>query len=476
MRHSSFGVRLPSSVPISGCVAKHRKPSCNHLRRHPKLHAVRLEFRHLILETNVVPVRPVTFIVLLDDIGARPRPRADREVPFIRPGQCAHGIREGPLSRRHEIFAAESRCIQVRDVSRDHLMSFSVILEGSLELSDEIEHLTHDAEVQQHSIQQFPSAPLQPNGTWSNHIPVTRAQTVGGFDSDHWAERQGKSSTSASTLRGRAIKSFIETNYELAVLPKTAALALQMANDPSSDIGKIARLVRTDPAVAGRVIALSQSPAFSSGRGSKNPSIERAIVRMGVEPLKAIIIQVALNARIMKIREFEKELVQLQRHSIFAAAAAQSIARSLGLNAELSFIMGLLHDVGRSIGFEAFSRATPAVRNELVLEARGLGPLLDMVHEEIGAFAAGRWGLSEAAQESVRHHHEVPPRLESLQYPLLVKCADILAHQLGDPEGTAVVDLRQVDTPYRLGLQPYAIEEMLVAVPKEAEGLLALLS
>ena len=82
------------------------------------------------------------------------------------------------------------------------------------------------------------------------------------------AERQRRVREIALAL-GRAVE---DPKFRLPLLPETAAEALQLANDPSTPMNRLERVVSRDTALAARMLTVATSPAYAgtplSGMGA----------------------------------------------------------------------------------------------------------------------------------------------------------------------------------------------------------------
>ncbi|MCK6544419.1 HDOD domain-containing protein [Myxococcota bacterium] len=276
-------------------------------------------------------------------------------------------------------------------------------------------------------------------------------------------------------VKKAAIASFVASSNQLAILPPTALRIVELANDPKASMTKIAALVRTDPGLASRILATANSAMYLGRFSTTITSLEKAISRIGLEGLKAIVLQLSMVGRVLRIKGMEREVQSFSTHSVYAACSARSIARKLsGQDPETAFLVGLLHDVGKIIGLEALMKASAMVKSAFALEAQGYTELLDLTHEEIGGFAAQKWKLPPIVVESIRHHHFVPERIRAMQLPLLIHVANRVAHQLApdDPRAATAGDVANSPELALLGFEPSALEPLVKTVPEDAQSLL----
>jgi putative nucleotidyltransferase with HDIG domain len=130
-------------------------------------------------------------------------------------------------------------------------------------------------------------------------------------------------------------------------------------------------------------------------------------------------------------------------HSIQTASIARMIAESEHTSlamAEQSFVAGLLHDIGKLILAENFSKSYAEVlefANALqqpVWQAEKR--ILKATHADVGAYLLDLWGLPEAVTRAVAMHHEpVAGSNEHITPLTIVHAANKFAHELA---GTSV--------------------------------------
>lgn len=283
-------------------------------------------------------------------------------------------------------------------------------------------------------------------------------------------------SPSVTTMKSMVIAELKKYAQQLAVLPPSATRLLQLAQNPRTELSQIAAVVKTDPSLAGKILSVVNSPSYAGRVSGPISSIERAISRVGLETLKGVVIQTSMTARVLRIRGLEAMVRRMTRHTVFAAAATRALARSIGLDAELGFTIGLLHDVGKVVVLEAYARAPEDLKRDIAVEAQGLAPILVLTHEEVGAHVAKTWSLSDMVVESIGHHHTMADRHRAMVFPLLACAGNMIAHQLEPDPDRENVDVRETPEVYQLGVDRRAIEGILKSVGQEAAALLSALA
>ena len=187
-----------------------------------------------------------------------------------------------------------------------------------------------------------------------------------------------------STLRAQIAAQAVE----LPMLPRTAGEVITLASAEECDARALAGLIQHDPSLAAEVLRTANSPAFRSS--NQIISLQQAIARMGVERVRDIALAIALKADLFKTSKYEKVLHASWRHAVGTAAWAREIARQCRVNAELSYLGGLLHDIGVPVVLRLIER-----QPDIALSPEELTRLLDELSPPAGCALIRHWGLPE---------------------------------------------------------------------------------
>lgn len=240
----------------------------------------------------------------------------------------------------------------------------------------------------------------------------------------------------------------------LPPLPQLLVQLLQTLDEEAADVGSIGSLVRQDPALADRILAVANSAAFANGR--KLASIDECLVRLGLRVVRSLATCLAVqqmfaeNSRLTDI-----DLSDFWRHSLLTAELAQSFCREAGCaRSDEAYLAGLLHDAGELILLTALEdryleildaapTQTDLVRAELAL--------LETDHPTVGAWLVDHWQLDPELADAVLFHHASDTEiLTASELPRVVWLAHAVAGS-SDPTtmadlGAAVLGLKEVAT------------------------------
>ena len=141
-------------------------------------------------------------------------------------------------------------------------------------------------------------------------------------------------------------------------------------------------------------------------------------------------------------------------HSRAVALAAENIARACGMDSERAYIYGLLHDIGRRIGFCGAKHAYA-----------GYVYALDKGWDEIARISLTHsYTLHNTVQGVSAYDGPEDERLFIEKYIAEVEYDDYdrliqLCDALGNPRGVCIIEKRIVDVLLRHGIQPGLLEK-----------------
>lgn len=272
-----------------------------------------------------------------------------------------------------------------------------------------------------------------------------------------------------------AVEEALARLNDLATLPEVAQRVMEAANDPDSDADDVERLVSGDAVLASRVLKVVNSSFY--GMPGQVASIHQAVVVLGLNAVRNIAVAASLGKlfRGTQLNDFY-DARELWEHSTTVACASRLLAKKAGLDPEVAFLLGMLHDIGFVLEAQfARARLGDAVRRKqatpdasfIALETEAVGAS----HQDFGRELCARWQFPLLFQQVVGCHHE-PERLEGDAHRLAVvlAVADRLAQQLGAGYiGTLGADELPAGYLDELGVSEDDVEDILAELPAARE-------
>jgi HD-like signal output (HDOD) protein len=141
-------------------------------------------------------------------------------------------------------------------------------------------------------------------------------------------------------------EAYSQGKLKLPAMPEVAMKIARIAEDPDAGIPQIAKIIQTDPTVAGAVIQAANSPLYRSTKPIDN--IKNAVVRLGLKITRNLASSIALRETFqVKSPEIRERMKTLWEHSVTISALSYVIAQKLnGFDPERALMAGLLHDIG----------------------------------------------------------------------------------------------------------------------------------
>lgn len=231
------------------------------------------------------------------------------------------------------------------------------------------------------------------------------------------------------------IKDKVQTIIQLPALPEIAREVVEMVENPKTSAAKLGRVISADQGLTTKVLKIANSAFY--GFPKKIATVDFAIIVLGFDALREIVISISLVSALQKKNEASFDTQAYWDHSIYSGVIARRLARDLGyrVTGEV-FVGGLLHDMGISVLHQHFAKEygqiaeAVAERGQTWLEAEEA--LLGVTHAQIGGWLAERWNFPPSLVEAIRTHHRPLEAEENPDLVSIIHCADVLANRLVD--------------------------------------------
>jgi putative nucleotidyltransferase with HDIG domain len=208
---------------------------------------------------------------------------------------------------------------------------------------------------------------------------------------------------------------------------------LSSLDSVSASAEKLEEIIKEDPVLTAKVLKIANSAAY--GAGTEISSLSRAIVTVGFDEVRNIVIGLSLSGIFCDDLGFKEfDAVDIWLHSIGVATCAKMIAQEVdGLDPDEMFTVGMLHDIGRIL----FCLYFPDELRDILgtVESEGISlteaeTRYGLAHSEIGAYLAYRWQLGAFVVNSIRFHHQPSKAGDHAQSAAALNLADAISIQL----------------------------------------------
>lgn len=204
----------------------------------------------------------------------------------------------------------------------------------------------------------------------------------------------------------KELETAIMTAGDLPTIPIVATKVMQLIESETATAEELARIVASDPAVAARVIKISNSSFYGCQRQIQ--TLSSAIVILGFNTLKSLVVAASVKQVYKPFGLTEK---MLWEHSFAAGLAARIIAgNTRAANEEESFLAGLFHDIGKiimnSLDKDKFQAVMQRCYNERISFEDAETSIYPFSHDEVGAYVIKKWNFPDALTNAILQHHK----------------------------------------------------------------------
>ena len=234
-------------------------------------------------------------------------------------------------------------------------------------------------------------------------------------------------------MEKESLKRKIQSIIQLPALPAIAIEIIDMVENPKTSASALGRVVSKDQVLTAKVLKIANSPFYGFSR--KIATIDFAIIVLGFDTLKEVVMSVSLISSLNKklTREFNSR--QFWDHSIACGVVSRALARNHGYRVigEV-FIAGLLHDIGILIinqyFFNEYKEIVKIMKQESTPLEETEKRVLGVTHCEIGSWLAEKWNFPGQLVDTIAFHHHPEESDRYKEIVSIIHMADVLCQKL----------------------------------------------
>jgi len=258
-------------------------------------------------------------------------------------------------------------------------------------------------------------------------------------------------------------------NVDLPSFPEIAVRVRRVLSDPDSSVEQVVRVVGSEPALAARLMRISNSASLNRS-GRPVTDLRTAINRIGYNMVRSasISFSMAQIRNSSKLAGLEHHLNDLWQNSTVVAAFAYVLARNCTkVNPDEAMLTGMMHGIGK---LYVLTRVID--HPELFASNTMLNQIIGEWHTSIGKAIMENWNFSESMAAAVGEQadftrsHDGPPDLTDV-----IVVSILMASHVDDVPGLGVA-LSDLGAAKRLGLD----ESKTLAVMQESAAEVTALS
>jgi HD-like signal output (HDOD) protein len=203
-----------------------------------------------------------------------------------------------------------------------------------------------------------------------------------------------------SSLHPQAAREYLRESLTgpqtIAPLPRVCAQLAQLTAQQATDATQLAKLIQSDPALAGELMRVANSPALRP----RTPvvSLQQAVSWLGVAEVRNIAMAVMLRGEVFVAPGHEPESEDLWREAWLAGLWAKEIARERRKHVESAFLAALMHRTGAALALKILSRFEMEQRT--VMDAHNFASLVVEFEPAFGRLLMDSWLLPKDVQDA----------------------------------------------------------------------------
>ena len=259
-----------------------------------------------------------------------------------------------------------------------------------------------------------------------------------------------KENASIKDIFTKIIQDFSAGKITPPVMPQVVRDVQAVIKRTSSTADDVAAVIERDPVISLRLISVSNSPVYRGIQEIRN--VREAIPRMGLKETLNIIIAISNKSLYETDRtQFRILMDKFWVHSLASAYGSKLIAEHLKLqDSEKFFLMGLVHDIGKSLLLKAFTGISEIKNiNFDVIQAN-----IQQGHLSIGGVLLRRWGFDDLFIKVITMHEGHELTAETEKEILVIHLANMLTRTIGYSLFEDDVDFSELDSAKFLEIDP----------------------
>lgn len=219
---------------------------------------------------------------------------------------------------------------------------------------------------------------------------------------------------------------------ELPTLPIVIMRLLNTIQQPNSSAEDFAQIIMRDPSMAVNLLKLANSAFY--GHSRKISTITEAIVIIGMDTLKALILGTSIFRINPKTQKGKTQLKEIWLHSLKTAVAAKIIANEVKAeDQEIIYVSALLHDLGKLIYAKFYEEDFVDIEEKMHETGYTFfqveKTLYPFTHCELGMHVAEHWKLLGEMKAVIAMHHSPEEEIPK-EYSEIINIIKI-ANQVG---------------------------------------------
>lgn len=185
----------------------------------------------------------------------------------------------------------------------------------------------------------------------------------------------------------------LDGDLDLPMLPTVVAEIMATSADENYDPAHLATIIQQDQAIASHVLRVINSPIYQGTQ--KIVALQQAIARLGLDALREIAIAASMGSH-FSCAEYKDLASEYWSAALGAALWSKEVARMARANVEITYLSGLLHNIGAPLMLQCISKL-----GYTQLPGDEMKAIVDRVVDCAGLRLAESWALPPAVPATI---------------------------------------------------------------------------
>jgi HD-like signal output (HDOD) protein len=202
-----------------------------------------------------------------------------------------------------------------------------------------------------------------------------------------------------------SLESLFNATHNLPNIPQVVQELIANFNNPDINVDEISKKIQMDQVISAKVMRLANSAKYGAGRSI--PSIDSAVVMLGFDTLKTLVVASGVTGAFKDIPGFDKK--QFWRDSFLTASICKLMSKHTSVDAETAFTCGMLPTIGELLIHIVHEESAVEIDN-LVESGASRVELQDNQYgynyTQVGYGLAKRWNFPEEVLRGIRQQDD----------------------------------------------------------------------
>jgi len=203
-----------------------------------------------------------------------------------------------------------------------------------------------------------------------------------------------------------ALQTFVATVEHLPLFTGMAAQLIRSVDREDIGAPELAKMIAGDPALVVHLLRIVNSPFYGLSR--RIGTVTEAVSVLGLDLIRRTVTVAVLQRPLFAYLHDTAVAREFWKHELLTAALSRHLALRAGIAGELTYMAGLLHDVGRLVMLTQYPDQA-----DVLLRQRGRDDdavvaeehaAFGFTHAQVGAALLELWGLPEGIVQAAHQH------------------------------------------------------------------------